>query len=85
MDHPKPFLTTHLAIPKDIATKRGKDAALQSSKLTSRSAAPSPRYLSKDRVTADDISDKTHTIALSLPDNIIIIIIIIIIISLMKS
>jgi len=50
MVHPKPFLTPHLETPKDIATKRGRrhfrDAAVPPSKLSCRSAAPSPRYLS---------------------------------------
>ena len=63
-----PKTTPHLVTLKDIVTKGERlcpdHIDLPSCKLSRRSVAPAPRYL-----TADLISDKTHTIALRLPDN----------------
>jgi len=49
-----PFLVSHLVIPKDIAFKRGKTVSgwqMTSCKLSRRSVAPAPRYLSQVSAT----------------------------------
>ena len=64
MVHLSPFLDPAFGDPKDIAIKRG-EARSHIVQTSRRSPAPSPRYVSPntkiERITADLISDKTHT------------------------